>query len=127
MVDLDALEAAAKAATQGEWKQNSEASWEVVVEEHPDVPDGPLIEVADTFDDGDKNAAYIIAAQPRAVLALLDEIERLRGALDKIADERMYRSGYCQTDIAVEPALTASEAQEIARAALAPKEKNDGE
>jgi len=39
-------------------------------------------------------------------------------ALERIAGEQQYRSGYCQTDITVEPALTAEEAQTVARAAL---------
>lgn len=42
----------------------------------------------------------------------------LRAALERIAEEQQYRSGYCQTNISVEPALTAVEMQEIARAAL---------
>ena len=39
-------------------------------------------------------------------------------ALERIAGEQQYRSGYCQTDITVEPALTAEEAQTVARDAL---------
>jgi len=39
-------------------------------------------------------------------------------ALERIAGEQQHRSGYCQTDITVEPALTAEEAQTVARAAL---------
>ncbi len=39
-------------------------------------------------------------------------------ALERIAGEHQHRSGYCQTDITVEPALTAEEAQTVARDAL---------
>ena len=39
-------------------------------------------------------------------------------ALERIAGEQQHRSGYCQTDITVEPALTAEEAQTVARDAL---------
>lgn len=44
--------------------------------------------------------------------------DRLAKALERIAAGQQYRSGYCQTDIAVEPALTADEAQAVAREAL---------
>jgi len=54
----------------------------------------------------------VLEEDPRAVLALLDEIERLRGALLRIANESVK--------------FRWPEASEFARAALAPKEKNDG-
>lgn len=44
--------------------------------------------------------------------------DRLVKALERIAGEQQHRSGYCQTDITVEPALTAEEAQTVAREAL---------
>lgn len=43
----------------------------------------------------------------------------LREALERIADEAPYRSGYCQSDVAYAPTLTAEEMQAVARAALA--------
>jgi hypothetical protein len=50
------------------------------------------------------------------------EIERLRGALERIAaDGQPYRNGYCQTDIGIDPAMNGQEAQEVARAALLAK------
>ena len=47
-----------------------------------------------------------------------DIIERYSAALVKIADDQHYRSGYDQTDITVEPALSATEAQTLARLVL---------
>ena len=44
---------------------------------------------------------------------------KLVEALERIAaDGAPYRNGYCQTDIAVDPALTAEEAQKLARQTL---------
>ena len=97
------------------------------------------------------NAAFIVAANPTTVLALLSEIAALRGdltetrvaadllvssvradlrqaerqrdklrkALEEIADEAPYRSGYCQSDVEYGPALSADEMQAVARQALA--------
>ena len=92
-------------------------------------------------------AAFIAAANPATVLALLSEIAALRGerdglieaaaarnslleitecqrdelrkALERIADEAPYRSGYCQSDVEYGPALSADEMQAVARQALA--------
>lgn len=49
----------------------------------------------------------------------------LREALERIADEAPYRSGYCQSDIAYAPTLTAEEMQAVARAALAAGESGE--
>ena len=86
------------------------------------------------------NAAFIAAANPATVLALLSEIaalrdygrdvakeaveyrrqrDELRKALERIADEAPYRSGYCQSDVEYGPALSADEMQAVARQALA--------
>lgn len=43
----------------------------------------------------------------------------LRKALEEIADEAPYRSGYCQSDVEYGPALSADEMQAVARQALA--------
>lgn len=51
----------------------------------------------------------------------------LREALERIAEQQMYRSGYDQTDISLEPVLTASEMQEIAFAALSASPARQGE
>lgn len=50
----------------------------------------------------------------------------LREALERIAEQQMYRSGYDQTDISVEPVLTAAEMQELARAALSASPAQEG-
>ena len=75
-VDLTALRAALDAATQGE-RELSPLGTTVYT---PRVPGAPVEWVALLSNRAPEDAAYIVAAQPRAVLALLDEIERLRGA-----------------------------------------------
>lgn len=45
--------------------------------------------------------------------------DELRKALEEIADEAPYRSGYCQSDVEYGPALSADEMQAVARQALA--------
>lgn len=40
------------------------------------------------------------------------------GALEQIADEAPYRSGYCQSDVEYEPKLSVDEMQKAAREAL---------
>ena len=45
--------------------------------------------------------------------------DELRKALERIADEAPYRSGYCQSDVEYGPALSADEMQAVARQALA--------
>ena len=47
------------------------------------------------------------------------EVEALREALERIADEAPYRSGYSQSDIEYGPKLSAEEMQTVARQALA--------
>lgn len=44
--------------------------------------------------------------------------DELRKALEEIADEAPYRSGYCQSDVEYGPALSADEMQAVARQAL---------
>lgn len=61
---------------------------------------------------------------PPSFAAVQAENERLRAALEKIAEEEMFRSGYGQTDFDTQPVLSAEEMQFTARAALAGQEKN---
>lgn len=86
--DHAALERAAREATQGRWS----------VSDDPDLPgavvvdgDGYMLADCNIFSpasqgqrsdkDNLANAAYIVAAQPSVILALLEERKRLRGAL----------------------------------------------
>ena len=66
-----------------------------------------------------RDSAYDANEMVDAFLAGSGRSDRMAKALERIADEQQYRSGYCQTDITVEPALTAEEAQTVAREALA--------
>jgi|GEM_PF-1875057 len=69
--------------------------------------------------DAPSDLAYDANEMVDAFLAGSGRSDRMGKALERIADEQQYRSGYCQTDITVEPALTAEEAQTVAREALA--------
>lgn len=69
--------------------------------------------------DAPSDLAYDANEMVDAFLAGSGRSDRMAKALERIADEQQYRSGYCQTDITVEPALTAEEAQTVAREALA--------
>lgn len=68
--------------------------------------------------DAPSDLAYDANEMVDAFLAGSGRSDRMAKALERIADEQQYRSGYCQTDITVEPALTAEEAQTVARDAL---------
>lgn len=81
MTDLTALREAAEAATPGPWRLH---------ERYPDLvcsPDGNSIISAEgdilTDEQIRKNAAYILASQPAAIIALLDTL-----AAEKAARER---------------------------------------
>lgn len=74
--DLAALRALAEKATPGPWAPDAEGSIVLRV--------GTEFKLSGCFYHWD--AAYIAAAHPGAVLALLDEVERLRGALVALAD-----------------------------------------
>jgi len=75
-------------------------------------------------DEGGSGAPWSVIAD-RIAASIIDENHlavsswTVRAALEKIAGEQQYRSGYCQTDITVEPALSADEAQSLARETLA--------
>ncbi len=68
--------------------------------------------------DAPSDLAYDANEMVDAFLAGSGRSDRMAKALERIADEQQHRSGYCQTDITVEPALTAEEAQTVARDAL---------
>lgn len=89
--DKKKLRELAGAATKGEWKHRS-SPFEVYNVDHGRletdiVSDHNLI--CAMYDDGD-NASFIAAANPETVKGLLDEIERLRGALKFYAEEKNY-------------------------------------
>ncbi|PZT99879.1 MAG: hypothetical protein DI624_04190 [Brevundimonas sp.] len=69
--------------------------------------------------DAPSDLAYDANEMVDAFLAGSGRSDRMAKALERIAGEQQYRSGYCQTDITVEPALSADEAQTVAREALA--------
>lgn len=69
--------------------------------------------------DAPSDLAYDANEMIDAFLAGSGRSDRMAKALERIAGEQQYRSGYCQTDITVEPALSADEAQTVAREALA--------
>ena len=80
-LDHAALRALAEAATPGPWTLSADGP-------PPDIIAGMSVVACTlpsdrTRDEDTANAAYIAAANPAAVLALLDEVERLREALDK--------------------------------------------
>ena len=97
MNDLDALEAVARAATQGEWRKNRNT-----VRCNSDVGD-----VGVAFDCFGPDATHIATFSPSRILSLTAEIRGLREALGEIA-ALPYRSN---------PSATAM--HRIARAALA--------
>lgn len=70
--------------------------------------------------DAPSDLAYDANEMVDAFVAGAGEASRMAKALWRISEERQYRAGYCQTDFVVEPALTAEEAQAVAREALSP-------
>ena len=70
--------------------------------------------------DAPSDLAYDANEMVDAFAAGAGEASRMAKALWRIAEVQQYRAGYCQTDFAVEPALTAEEAQAVAREALSP-------
>lgn len=70
--------------------------------------------------DAPSDLAYDANEMVDAFVAGAGEASRMAKALWRISEERQYRAGYCQTYFAVEPALTAEEAQAVAREALSP-------
>lgn len=78
--DLDALEAAARAATPGPWEHLADRGIISTVSTATE----PKIGLAICYG---PNAAYIAAANPAAVLALIDEVHRLRAAVARVRGE----------------------------------------
>lgn len=75
MIDTNALRKLCKSATPGEWYVSAPAEHAV----WKDIGDRRYL-IADTSDGftDDNNSEYIAAANPATVLALLDELDRLR-------------------------------------------------
>ena len=100
---LDALIRPAPVASGGQHSSGEDAAWTWLnghVECDPADRDYSADEMVDAF------------------MAGAGRYDRWSKALERIAGEHQHRSGYCQTDITVEPALTAEEAQTVARDAL---------
>ena len=66
------LRAVAAAATPGHWRRTHHGTWEV------EAPPNQLVADCGTVDLAEQDAAHIAAFDPPTVLALLEEIERLR-------------------------------------------------
>ena len=125
-----ALREAAEKATAGTWRTHPTDDTRVTA----DGGDGEVAQALGDYQHDwrrmEATATYIVAAQPSAVLALLDEIERLREGL-KLAALRLRlltdRMHGCHAETGKHELLDEAEAFCVeARAALAPKEKNDG-
>lgn len=102
-----ALREAAERATPGEWRSNYEHVWAT----------GYRVGSCDWDLTGTRpsaqcfaNAAYIALADPPTILDLLAERERLRGALEEIADIGAGRFGY-RPDYIARQALEATDDQ----------------
>jgi len=89
-IDYAELRRKAENATKGEWQMYGE----------PDVGMPATVFTGSIFSsdrphrpvwDDTEDMAYIVAAQPSTVLALLDRIEELKGALEQYADESNWR------------------------------------
>lgn len=89
MTDLDKLEALAKAATQGPWATCVRMGGDAIV----DAPTRPVarVDYRPDMDARDRDAAFIAAANPAAILDLIasarrdaEEIERLRAGLEEV-------------------------------------------
>ncbi len=81
------LRALAEAATPGPWRHSGATVWAPMSPDDPTDYSGEAVAyvptLGDEFDADD--AAYIAAASPDRILALLDEVARLEAALDYIA------------------------------------------
>ena len=76
LIDTNALRKLCKSATPGPWRSLDDIQWNECVAEIGDLHVVPNenTELSDVKND----AAYIAAANPATVLALLDELDRLR-------------------------------------------------
>lgn len=85
---LFALEAAARAATPGPWCQDYKKFSHVYPTGQSSTLSKPIAVVNGGTHTGTMtNAAYIAAANPAAVLALIDEVRRLRAAVARVRGE----------------------------------------
>jgi len=86
--DLTALRALANAATPEPWWQGRSRPWRVYAENGlVAVPNGVM------HTDAEVNAAYIAAAHPEAITALLDEIGRLRAEVARLSEADYLHKG----------------------------------
>ena len=87
-IDLDDLEAKARGATHGEWSVEPHVACRALYAGRDDQHHGLRLF---NLDDGDSNikanAAYIVAAQPSAVLELIARVRELEGALRDAQNE----------------------------------------
>ena len=83
MNDYSELRAKAKSATPGPWeKLGREARIDFWISSyHPDLGSKPVALIPPLCEAFSANADYIAAVSPDVLLALLDEVERLRAAL----------------------------------------------
>ncbi|WP_341986876.1 ead/Ea22-like family protein [Pseudomonas aeruginosa] len=103
MTDHAELRRLAKAATPGPWRVQTGCSWRRI---GTDSGDGDVLRPCTHPHDGwpdivapAENLKYIASANPNTILALLDEIDRLkaenealRGALQAVVDDPTWRS-----------------------------------
>ena len=110
--DRDKLRALARLGPQGPWRLEWVASYDD--EESAWITDGKGGVYLDVSDLDADFARYIAAVSPDVVLALLDEMDRLDAALEKIAKHEGW-------DIDYPEAADFYQVRDIARAALAVK------
>jgi hypothetical protein len=123
MTNLDALQAAAKAATPGPWSATLKRG------KRDGYIRSPLRTVADVrYRNGEADAAFIAAANPQTVLAMISELRRLREMLRELTDWlRPYGVGKIQDseNRGLLGGPTAVKAWEQARAALSATEAKE--
>lgn len=88
-LDLDAIEARARAATPGPWMHRDRPSHgfeEAGVSHEGEEDDGALAKVWGGAARGTANAAHIAGMDPPTALAIVAVVRRLRGALVDILD-----------------------------------------
>lgn len=82
-MNTENLRAAAERATPGKRKayQEGEFDWGVLIDDNPLI----MCSSGNTMDEGERNAAYLEAADPTTILRLLDRMKALRTALESIS------------------------------------------
>lgn len=98
--ELSALEAAAKAATPGPWRHPGRA---LVVSRMSE--DEPLVCdcISEQFAQAPKNAAFIAAANPAAILELIAEMRQTRRERDWLARQLDFENCCVPSDLKEEP------------------------